>query len=259
MNTEDKLIYSSGELHEKRQSFDFLDDSLIAYRKKIKSKVKKPLMNSFSLDTNKNQEINSRYGYKPVNDFSKISGSNRFLYQNAPDLLTDPDLLIKEYFLAQPSNRKNLRKCIAKRIDTVAAVLEILEWSTKSHVQEPYDGAIDILAECSDVILKVANQKLINFTTTDIYAQGEKWEVLIKGIACSQNISASRKFNVITNLISETNNSRFVKAAIIDALIIIQDEIDGDSIKSYLTRFLANKQQDKQIQKYASEAIEQII
>lgn len=244
MNTEKKLIYSSGESREKRQSFDFLDDSLIAYRNKIKSK-----------DTNKHQGISSHYVYKPVNDSRKIPESPKSSFRN------DPDLLIREYFITEPSDRKHLRKCTAKNINSVEAILEILEWSTKNYIQEGYDGAVDILAECNDVVLKVASQRLIDHipNRSNISAPEEKWEVLIKGIACSQIISVQKRFNVITKLILGRNNSRSVKAAIIDALLIMQSEIDVKSIKSQLDKFLNSNEPDQKIQKYAKEAIEQII
>lgn len=255
MNTEKKLIYSSDELRERRQLFDFLDDSLIAYRKKIKSKVEKPSMSSFSSNHNKNQRMSSRYGYKPVNDFSKIPELTKSSFKH------DPDLLIREYFITKPSDRKHLRKCTAKNVNSVEAILEILEWSTKNYIQEGYDGAVDILAECNDVVLKVASQRLIDRipNRSNISAQEEKWEVLIKGIACSQVISAQRRFNVITKLILERNNSRSVKAAIIDALLIMQSEVDVNSIKSHLASFLTSNELDEYIQKSAKEAMEEIL
>lgn len=93
---------------------------------------------------------------------------------------------------------------------------------------------------------------------SNISAQEEKWEVLIKGIACSQVISAQRRFNVITKLTSERNNSRSVKAVIIDALLLMQGEVDVNSIKSYLASCLTSNELDEYIQKSAKEAMEEI-
>lgn len=174
----------------------------------------------------------------------------------------DPDLLIREYFLAKPDNRRKLHKHLAKHINSVETILEILEWSTKSHVQEAYDAAIDLLAECSDgnVILKVANQKIINYATNsnNVSATEEKWEVLIKGIACNQNISIKQKFDTITQLIPASKR-RLVKTAIIDALSIMQDEVDTNSIKEQLAIFVSSKESDKYIREYAKEAMEEIL
>lgn len=174
----------------------------------------------------------------------------------------DPDLLIREYFLAKPDNRRKLQKHIAKHINSVEAILEILEWSTKSRVQEAYDGAIDLVAECSNinVILKVVNQKLINQSTNsnNVSAIEEKWEVLIKGIACNQNISAKQKFDTITQLIPGSKR-RLIKTAIIDALSIMQDEVDTNSIKEQLAIFVSSKESDKYIREYAKEAMEEIL
>lgn len=252
MNTEKRNIFSNNEFPNKGQNVDVFD-SLIAHRKKIKPKVEKHFR-KVSSGSSKNQIDELEFGGKSVNDYSKIPELTKSSFKN------DPDLLIREYFITKPSDRKHLRKCTAKHINSVEAILEILEWSTKNYVQEGYDGAVDILAECNDVVLKVASQRLIDHipNRSDISAQEEKWEVLIKGIACSQVISAQRRFNVITNLISETNNSRSVKAAIIDALLIMQSEVDVNSIKSHLASFLATNELDKYIQKSAKEAMEEI-
>jgi len=174
----------------------------------------------------------------------------------------DPDLLIREYFLAKPDDRSRLQKHIAKHINSVGAILEILEWSTKSRVQEAYDAAIDLIAECSDVnaILKIVNQKLINHATdsSNMPSIEEKWEVLIKGIACNQNIFANQKFHTITQLIP-VSKRRLVKTAIIDALLIMHDEVDTNSITEQLAIFASSKESDKYIQEYAKEAMEEIL
>lgn len=174
----------------------------------------------------------------------------------------DTDLLIREYFLAKPDNRRKLQKHIAQHINSVEAILEILDWSTRSRVQEAYDGAIDLIAECSDVniILKVVNQKLINYDTnsSNILVLEEKWEVLIKGIAHNQNIPIKQKFSTITHLIPGSKR-RLVKTAIIDALLIMQDEVDTNSIKEQLAIFVSSKESDEYIQEYAKEAMEEIL
>lgn len=171
----------------------------------------------------------------------------------------DPDLLVREYFIAPPSLRPRLRQFTAKHINSVGAVLEVLNWSRKKGVQEAYDSAIALLAECGEILLKVANTNAIKNPTSqsDISNFEEQWEVLIKSIACACNINPEQRFDTITKLIP-LQTKRLVKTAIIDALSIMQDEIDADSIYRQLEYFLSSKESDKYIQDYVNETIKEI-
>lgn len=186
--------------------------------------------------------------------FSPVKAGAEFLSDQ------DPDLLIKEYFLAKSNTRKKLLRFTAKHINSFKSVLKVLDWSIKKGVQEAYDGAIDLLAECGEILLIVANNRLLDSVsnTGDVLnteEKEEKWEVLIKGIACAQSIDPQQRFDTITKLIP-TQKRRLVKAAIIDALLIMENEINTDSINSYLTRFSSSDEPDDYIQKYAKEALE---
>ncbi len=178
---------------------------------------------------------------------SKISSEN------------DPNLLIREYFITKPSLRPKLRKFTAKYVNSVKIVLDILKWSRKKGVQEAYDSAIDLLSECGSILIKLANSDAIERSTENHnhIAIEEEWEVLIKGIACACNLSAEQRFNTITKLISK-QKSRLVKASIIDALLIMQDEIKPDAIKKHLAYFLSDNEADEYIRDYAQEAYQEI-
>ncbi|MCL1470774.1 hypothetical protein [Argonema antarcticum] len=180
-----------------------------------------------------------------------VPKSARILSENA----LDP--LIKEYFLTEPSLRAKRRKLTAQHINSIELVLEVLEWSNKRGVQEAYDGAIDLLSECGQILLKVANTNARgNFSDDkDVLDLEAKWEVLIKGIACAYKIKPEQRFNTITKLIPQQNR-RLVKAAIIDALTILQNEISQDKIEIHLAYFASDNESDKYIQKYAKEAME---
>lgn len=219
------------------------------------------------------------YKYSSNFIFSSISKAQEKSYAilSSTKLLSenDPDLLLREYFIAKPSYRPKLRHFTAKHINSVEAVLEVLNWSRKKGIQDAYDSAIALLAERGEILLKVAksmqcsgevsspealtSNNAIEGSTkqNDISAFEEKWEVLIKSIACARHISPEQKFNTIRNLIPNQTR-RLVKAAIIDALLIMQDEIDADSIRRELGYFLSSKELDKYIQDYAKEAMEEI-
>lgn len=171
----------------------------------------------------------------------------------------DRNLLIREYFITQPSLRPKLRKFTAKYINSIETVLEILKWSRKKGVQEAYDSAIDLLSECGSILIKLANSDAIERSNEnhDHIAIEEEWEVLIKGIACACNLSTEQRFNTITQLISK-QKSRLVKASIIDALLIMQDEIKPDTIKKHLAYFLSDNEADEYIRDYAQEAAQEI-
>lgn len=171
----------------------------------------------------------------------------------------DPDLLFREYFIAKPSLRPELRQFTAKHINSVEAVLEVLDWSRKKGVQDAYDSAIALLAECGEILIKVANTNAIGTYTdkNDVSAFEEKWEVLIKSIACACKLNPEQKFNTITKLIP-SQARRLVKTAIIDALSIMQDEIGANSICRQLEYFLSSKESDKYIRDYAKETMKEI-
>lgn len=185
------------------------------------------------------------------------SVDSRYLY-------SDPDFLIREYFLSSPVKRAKLRKLVFQNIKSWLSILAILSWSRRKEVSDAYDGASDLLAECADIsFLKDAIQYLetasiLTSISSQLSSLDDLWEVLIKGIAYAYQIPIEDRYEVISNLFS-VSNTRIIKAAIIDALVILADEIDIELIKNSLSQFSSPNEQDLYIRKYAEEAIQEIL
>ena len=166
------------------------------------------------------------------------------------------DLLIKGYFLADPSNRPIQCKYIGRLLNSVEGILLVLDWSRKKTVKEPYDSAVDLLSKCGKILFKVIdNESITSLFTEDIIAYEEKLEVLITGIAFAHRIPSQERLKAITDLIPSSR--RIIKAAIIDALLILQDEISFDILKDHLARFLSADELDEYIRQYAKDALEE--
>jgi len=187
------------------------------------------------------------------------SVDSRYLY-------IDPDLLIREYFLSSPPKRVRLRKLIFQNVKSWQSILAILSWSRRKEVSDAYDGASDLLAECVDIsFLKNAVQYLeaasllisSPMSGSKLSSLDDFWEVLIKGIAYAYQIPVKDRFQVISKLFS-ISNTRIFKTAIIDALIILADELDIELIKSSLGQFSSPHEQDLYISNYAEEALQEI-
>ncbi|WP_177176142.1 hypothetical protein [Trichormus sp. NMC-1] len=165
-------------------------------------------------------------------------------------------ILIKDYFQEHPNNRKALAQNVAKYITSTNTVLEVLDWGTSRKIREGFDATVMLLAKCGNVILSTLNHLSKPSTDNkDLLVLEEKWEILITSIACSSNIPAQKRFDAIVKLIPDSNR-RSVKTAIIDALLIMEDEIDVQSIKSQLEYFLSDSEHDEYVKEYAKEAME---
>jgi hypothetical protein len=179
--------------------------------------------------------------------------------QKLRELLTKDDnldLLIKGYFLADPSDRPIQCKFVAKYLNSVKAILLVLDWSRKKTVEESYDSAVDLFSECGKILLKAINNEAItSLATKDIVAYEEKLEVLIKGIAFAHNIPSQEKLEAITKLIPISR--RLIKTVIIDALLILQDEVNIDILKNHLASFLSAEELDEYVIQYAKDALEE--
>ncbi len=176
---------------------------------------------------------------------------------------TDLDLLIREYFLSSPAQRAKSRKLVFQNIKSWKSVLAILAWSKRKEVSDAYDGTVDLLAECTDIsLLQDAAQYLetASFLASSSNASNssnldEFWEVLIKGIACAYQIPSQERFRVILNLLT-VSDRRIMKAAIIDALVILADEMDIQPIQNSISRFASTYEPDLYIRNYAEEALQ---
>lgn len=173
---------------------------------------------------------------------------------------------IKNYFLSSPSQRVELKKEAALCVDSTAAVSFVMEWGLGSAI-EAYDGAIALLAQCSDIIL-AANDEIFNYYNNKYILNNgvaketfDKWEILIKGIACNQNIEASQRFDSIVKTLPSNCASvppRWIKSAVIDALVIMSNEISAEKIKTCLTPLASEEEVDEVIRFYAKEALEDL-
>jgi hypothetical protein len=174
---------------------------------------------------------------------------------------TIPGLFVSEYFSLAPSYRADLLKGTAELIRSDKAVSEILDWSSKREIRDGYDAGISLLAECKNIdesMLQVADKLLgdyPNYDRDETFVVDEKLEVLIKGIACSEHITPDRKLEMISSFIPG-NDRRSVKAAIIDSLLMIEDEADADEIRSRLDHFMSDSEPDEYIREYAQDAAE---
>ncbi|MBD2692283.1 hypothetical protein [Anabaena catenula] len=165
-------------------------------------------------------------------------------------------ILIKDYFQEHPTKRKALAKNVAKYITSTDTVLEVLDLGTSRKIREGFDATVMLLAECGNVILSTLNHlSKPSPDNKDLLVLEEKWEILITSMACSSNIPAQKRFDAIVKLIPDSKR-RSVKTAIIDALLIMEDEIDIESIKGQLEYFLSDSEHDEYVKEYAKEAME---
>lgn len=201
-------------------------------------------------------------------DFSPHAADSSLKTTSVDSRYRDPDLLIREYFRSSSAQRAKLRKLIFKKIKSWQSVLAILAWSRRKEVSDAYDGAVDLLAECTDIyLLQNAAQYLESASLLwgasssnigDWSSLDDFWEVLIKGIACTYKTPAQERFQLILNLFS-VSNRRSMKAAIIDALVILSDEIDSQAIQNALSRFASLHEPDLYIRNYADEALQELL
>jgi hypothetical protein len=172
----------------------------------------------------------------------------------------DPDLLIREYFLASPSKRRLMARKTAKQIKSVKAILAVMNLSLKKDIKEGFDGAVALLAECDEATIRALKSPQLDYSNRrhNLLDTEQKMEILITAIACASNISPRKRFNAVVKLITPTQR-RAIKAAIIDALIILSDEFSIDAIKEYLNNYSSNCESDQYIREYANEALQDIL
>ncbi|MFM7408692.1 MAG: hypothetical protein ACKO3K_19060 [Cuspidothrix sp.] len=208
----------------------------------------------------------------------QIKNDNRKIQSIFSDYEFLGSILIKDYFQEHPNKRKALAQNVAKHITSVNLVLEVLDWGTSRKIREGFDATVMLLAECGNVIISSLSSlarrglgcevlvtdlmiicsnhvRATSPDNKDLLVLEEKWEILIKSIACSSKISPQKRFDAIIKLIPNSNR-RLIKTGIIDALLIMEDEIDIQSIKSQLEYFLSDSEHDEYVKEYAKEAME---
>ncbi|GBO55184.1 hypothetical protein APA_3234 [Pseudanabaena sp. lw0831] len=200
--------------------------------------------------------ITSSKDYKLDNaqSFSKASSVDAYR--------SDPDLLIREYFLSSSLQRSKSRKVIFQYINSWQSVLDVLRWGANSKANESYDGAVNLLAEIDsfavlEILGLVAKKLYIPMLDNEAHRclADSCLEILIKSIACAYKVDPTQRYRLIFDVIPPTNR-RTIKASVIDALLIIADEIDVNTIKNAIERYTFDK--DQYICDYAKEALQEL-
>jgi len=173
----------------------------------------------------------------------------------------DPDLLTKEYFLSSLAQRAVSRKIIIKYINSLSYFLKILSYGASGNTRDSYYGAVNLLAETDNLKLLestilIAREDYVKMPKNSSNRNLETiLEILIKAIACAYKIDVMQRFRLISYIINITSG-RVIKAAIIDSLLIVADEIDGDIIKNAIKNFTFDK--DKYICDYANKSLQEL-
>lgn len=179
---------------------------------------------------------------------------------------SDPDLLITQYFLSSPEQRAKSRKVIVKSITSIKSVIAVLKRGINGKARDAYDGAVDLLAEINDInlltdtgkYLAALSELLINSPDNNMLLMLDSlWEIFIKGVGCAYHIPAEQRFRLLFNLITASNR-RLFKATVIDAFLLIADEMDNKLIKNAIGRYSSDYEADRFIRNYALEALEEL-
>jgi hypothetical protein len=175
---------------------------------------------------------------------------------------SDPDLLIREYFLSSSAQRAKSRATVAQHVREIKAIFAILSWGASGKARDGFDGAVNLLAEIrNSEILSSACQaaktlypQMYANSRTKVFAE-RFLEILVKAIACAYHIHANHRFSLLSQLLTVVNN-RITEASLIDALLIISDEVDINLVKEAIENFTHNS--DQYICDYAREALQDI-
>lgn len=172
---------------------------------------------------------------------------------------SDPDLLIREYFLSSSAQRCASRKAIIQHIRSLKPIFEILSRGASGKARDSYDGAVNLLAEIDSFeLLRNASQSaqkayLLMLEKPSNWSFAESFlEILIKAIACAYKIDANQRLQLLTDMLPQADR-RMIKASMIDALTIISDEANLNSVKATIEQFASD--QDQYIHDYAVAAL----
>lgn len=175
---------------------------------------------------------------------------------------SDPDLLIREYFLSSSEQRASSRSVVSQHIKGIKTVFAILSWGASGKARDGFDGAVNLLAETSDLeVLSSACRAVKTFyprmyanTSTRVFSE-RFLEILTKAIACAYKIDSDQRLDLLSQIFRLANN-RITAASLIDALMIMSDELNTNTVKGFLEEFTHNS--DKYIRDYALEALQDI-
>jgi hypothetical protein len=187
-------------------------------------------------------------------------------------LHSDPDLLVKAYFRASPEERANLRKLVAYRPQSWLSFKAILEQAYLPSHQDAYDGAVDLIAECTSsqpfeeffayliTMSRLASQR--NDRQKRLYSE-YSWEVLIQGIGCAHRLTSQTRLRLLRQIarsdLFQIMNCRGIKAVFLDALTNIAESngLSTEStrwVRTYV-QFVQTHDPDEYIQTYAKDVL----
>jgi hypothetical protein len=139
---------------------------------------------------------------------------------------SDPDLLIREYFLSSSAQRCASRKVIIQHIKSLKSIFEILRRGASGKDHDSYDGAVNLLAEIDSFELlrnvsQVAQKAYLlmlgkpsNFNFAESFL-----EILIKAIANAYKIDADQRLRLLKDLCSLADE---IESPTINTLISLQ-------------------------------------
>lgn len=195
-------------------------------------------------------------------EYIKDGGSGLVRTSSVDAFYSDPDLLIREYFLASPERRVGLRKNVAHRIGGLKSIFAVLSWGASGKARDGFDGAVNLLAEISDLEIFYSACRAVENPYRQMYRNSSKRvfaenfiEILIKAVACAYKINPTQRLRLLTKVLPSIDN-RIIKVSIIDALTIISDEVDVSSVKVAIERFAHDP--DQYVCEYALDASEDI-
>ncbi|PSB25354.1 hypothetical protein C7B82_23790 [Stenomitos frigidus ULC18] len=151
---------------------------------------------------------------------------------------------------------------IIQHIKSLKSIFEILSRGASGKARDSYDGAVNLLAEIDSFeLLKNASQAaqkaylLMLEKPSNLKFAESFLEILIKAIACAYKIDANQRLRLLRDILPQADR-RMIKASMIDALTIISDEANLDSVKATIEQFASD--QDQYIRDYATAALQDI-
>ena len=234
-----------------------------------KSKSLKYKILNFHISIQQRREDNSIAGIISTN-LNQLPPSTRSPFYSDSVLATNfldyspgkLDPFIENYFLSDPSQRKELRKDARKIVNSAPKVLEVLEWSTDTKVRDAYEAAVDLLARCDDVLL---------FLEVALYLRSKQLPskncaTFISGLARAQHILLHYRLGIIDQ--HRKSEQRVIKESVVEALFLLASEVQeksegnsniGNILIQYLHWFASDKQSDPFIQRYAEDCLSELL
>ena len=173
--------------------------------------------------------------------------------------LKDP--VIDQYFILAPEARPSIRRKTAARIRSFQAVFTVLDWSLRGDVTDAYDAAVDLLAECNDILIRSLQYLYLEYPKVNKGANqidlDTKLDVLISGLARASKPSAEARLKVVIQLAA--SKSRIVKVAVIEAAAMLVNRRTGKSVKALLNWFASDKEADSYIRHCARNALDDLV